>query len=94
MRAQVPWTSAEIKTLCRLWAKGKAADEIGKALGRSAGSVRGAAQRHQLGRPGGMPAANCLKCGGLYSPESRFNRICGRCKQQQDWHSGQDLCEI
>lgn len=87
-----PWTRPEITLLCSLWAKGEPLDRIGKALGRSAGSVRGAAQRHQLGRRGGPPAANCMSCGELYSPKGRFNRICGRCKSQEAWHTGQDLC--
>ena len=93
-QSQSPWSGPEIQTLSRLWAEGLPLETISMQLGRSPGSVRGAAQRHQLGKRGGPKARNCLCCRGLFQPEHRFNRICPRCKQRPEWNSGQDHCEI
>ena len=93
-QSQSPWSTTEIRTLSRLWAEGLSLETISGRLGRSPGSVRGAAQRHQLGRRGGPEARNCLWCSGLFQPEHRHNRVCPRCKLRPEWSSGQDHCEI
>ena len=80
------WRSEEMDRLYELLAEGKQIREIATALDRTPGSVRGIIQRHRLRRTA-RDHRPCLTCGQHFLPDSRFNRICGRCKDSDAWKS-------
>ncbi len=88
------WSADEIDILADSWAKGMDMCVIAQRLGRTRDSVRGAIARHRLGRRGGARARRCMTCLKLFQPDHRFNRICPRCKQSDEWRSGSDLRQL
>ena len=94
MQTATPWSNEEVRTLRTLWADGESTEEIARVLGRTSGSVRGAVQRHRLGRSGGPDLRPCLTCQRPFQPEGRFVRICRECKMKPEWQSGNDCCDL
>lgn len=89
------WTDTEIQTLVRMWRNNEKNSDIARELGRSANAISVKASR--IGLPpkdkisemnSTMKVRCCLRCRSQFFSDGPGNRICGACKNTDDWKSG------
>ena len=101
------WSECEDRALRKLWAENISAAGIAVRLSRSRAAV--AARASNLGLAlrtplwGGRRSARChegeraerlcLKCGESFASAHKGNRVCGTCKEDEDWSSGPDASQ-
>lgn len=89
------WTDAEIRSLVDMWQKNEKNSDIAKKLKRSANAISVKASR--IGLPpkdkivemtSSMKVRSCLRCRSQFFSDGPGNRICGACKNSDDWKTG------
>lgn len=89
------WSNKEIEDLVRMWREGVKNSDIAKNLKRSPNAISVKASR--IGLPpkdkisdmsSSMKIRQCLKCRGPFFSDGPGNRICGACKNTDEWKSG------
>lgn len=89
------WAENEIALLVEMWKAGKKNSEIATELKRSANAISVKASR--IGLPPkekladgntNMKVRSCLRCRGKFFSDGPGNRICGTCKNTDEWKTG------
>ena len=101
------WTESEDRALRERWAESISASGIAIRLGRTRAAVASRSSGLGLGlrttlwgerrsarcRKGERAARRCLMCGESFASAHKGNRICGTCKEDEDWSSGPDASQ-
>lgn len=89
------WSDSEIQALVKMWKEGAKNSDIAKKLNRSPNAVSVKASR--IGLPpkdkitemkATMKVRSCLRCRSQFFSDGPGNRICGGCKNTDEWKTG------
>lgn len=89
------WNDHDVQNLVRMWRTGMKNSDIARELNRSPNAISVKASRiglppkeHIQNMPPGMKIRCCLRCRSQFFSEGPGNRICGACKNTDEWRSG------
>ena len=90
MKKRENWTDEETRLLVKLNEAGMGKREIAKIVGHTFAGTRDKLRRIQdcsdnVREAVEIVSRKCLRCRDPFEAEGRFIRICGRCKDLQEW---------